>query len=122
MTMVQIWIKSEGKHVERMCVRGSDMAMDSQANKYVRNIARIRTIQDYLVRSAEKAAVPKVANGNVDVSLSAIHATVLAVLRRYAPARCGHVLYHLRVSILIDTLSIATFQRVRRLVSNARCL
>lgn len=79
-----MYIKNERKHVERMCIRATDMAMDPQRNKYVRNIRGIRIIQDYLVRSADKAIIPKVANGNVDVSLSTIHATVLATLRRYA--------------------------------------
>lgn len=68
--------------MERMSVRAKYMAMDPSSNKYVRNMRNIRTIQDYLVRSAEKVKVPKLSNSNVDFSVSAIHATLLAILSR----------------------------------------
>ena len=80
--LLQVHIKSEEKHAERMCVRAKYMAMDPARNKYVRNLRSIRIIQEYLLRAAEKASVPKVSNSNVDLSVSAIHATVLATLRR----------------------------------------
>ncbi len=41
-------------------------------------------IQEYLVKCADKHAVPKVDNTNVDRSVAAIHASVLGCLRRRA--------------------------------------
>lgn len=80
--LLQVHIKSEEKHAERMCVRAKYMAMDPSRNKYVRNLRNIRIIQEYLMRAAEKASVPRLNNSNVDLSVSAIHATILASLRR----------------------------------------
>lgn len=77
----QVYIKDEGKHRERMQVRAKYMALD-RSNRYMRHMRSIRLIQDYLVRSADKVAMPKVSNSNVDASVSAIHASVLAALGR----------------------------------------
>lgn len=77
----QVYIKDEGKHRERMQVRAKYMALD-RSNRYMRHMRSIRLIQDYLVRSADKVAMPKFSNSNVDASVSAIHASVLAALGR----------------------------------------
>jgi hypothetical protein len=87
---VQVYIKSEEKHAERVAVRARCMAMDPARNKYVRNMHNIRAIQEHLVRSADKAGVPKINNSNVDVSVTTIHTTILAVLRRCGLSSCCH--------------------------------
>jgi 2-phosphoglycerate kinase len=79
---VQVYIKNEEKHAERMAVRARCMAMDPARNKYVRNMPNIRAIQEHLVRSADKAKIPKINNSNGDASVTTIHATILAVLQR----------------------------------------
>ena len=58
------------------------MTLDPSANRYVKHIQQIRTIQDYLVKRADRHCLPKVNNTNVDRSVAAIHATVLSALRR----------------------------------------
>eukprot|EP00892_Ulva_mutabilis_P004773 jgi/Ulvmu1/2668/UM014_0124.1 len=77
-----VYIRKEEKHAQRMAVRAKYMTSDPAKNKYVRNIRNIRAIQEYLLRTADKVAIPKLANANVDVSVAAIHRTVLNVLRR----------------------------------------
>ncbi len=62
-------------------VRAKYMTLDPAANRYVKYIRNIRTIQDYLCRRADKHMIPKVDNTNVDRSVATIHATVLACLR-----------------------------------------
>lgn len=75
-----IYISNEDKHKERFAVRAKHMTMDPAANRYVKYIRNIRTIQDYLCRQADKHMIPKVDNTNVDRSVATIHATVLACL------------------------------------------
>ncbi|KAK4791219.1 hypothetical protein SAY86_031632 [Trapa natans] len=77
-----IYITSEDKHMERFAVRAKYMTLDPAKNKYVKYIRNIRTIQDYLIKRADKHLVPKVNNTNVDRSVAAIHATVFSCLRR----------------------------------------
>lgn len=77
-----MYIKKEAKHIERMSVRAKYLTTDPSRNKYVKNIRGIRQIQDYLLRSADKVAVPKVANSNVDMAVDIIHKTVLSALHR----------------------------------------
>ncbi|KXZ50534.1 hypothetical protein GPECTOR_16g709 [Gonium pectorale] len=77
-----VYIKSEGKHVERMAVRAKYMTLDPNKNKYVKNMRNIRWIQDYLLRKAEKHAIPCVENTNIDRSVGLIHLTLLGVLKR----------------------------------------
>jgi hypothetical protein len=81
---MQVHIKKEEKHAERMTVRAKYMTMHPSENKYVRNLASIRTIQDYLVHAADKRCVPRVSNSNVDVSVGVIHSTLLRALQRCA--------------------------------------
>lgn len=76
-----IYISNEDKHKERFAVRAKHMTLDPAANRYVKYIRNIRTIQDYLCRRADKHMIPKVDNTNVDRSVATIHATVLACLR-----------------------------------------
>ncbi|DBA68819.1 TPA: hypothetical protein ACH3X2_013307 [Trebouxia sp. C0005] len=76
-----IYISNEDKHKERFAVRAKYMTLDPAANRYVKYIRNIRTIQDYLCRRADKHMIPKVDNTNVDRSVATIHATVLACLR-----------------------------------------
>lgn len=83
---VQLFIRTEEKHVQRMAVRAKYMTTDPAKNKYVRNLRNIRSIQDYLSRTADKVAVPKLSNSNLDVSVEAVHRTVVQVLHRCAPA------------------------------------
>lgn len=45
--------------------------------RYVAHMGAIRGIQDYLGRKAEKAALPRVENSNVDRSVGAIALTVM---------------------------------------------
>ena len=45
--------------------------------RYVRYMGNIRLIQEYLVRKADKYAVPRVDNSNVDRSVGIIHLTVM---------------------------------------------
>ncbi|EFJ46166.1 hypothetical protein VOLCADRAFT_105596 [Volvox carteri f. nagariensis] len=77
-----VYIKSEGKHVERMAVRAKYMTLDPNKNKYVKNMRNIRWIQDYLFRKAEKHAIPCVENTNIDRSVGLIHLTLLGCLKR----------------------------------------
>lgn len=77
-----MYIKKKAKHIERMSVRAKYLTTDPSRNKYVKNIRGIRQIQDYLLRSADKVAVPKVANSNVDMAVDIIHKTVLSALHR----------------------------------------
>lgn len=79
---MQVYIRKEEKHKQRMAVRARYMTADPAKNKYVRHIGNIRTIQDYLLRTADKVAVPKLANANLDISVEAIHRTVMQVLHR----------------------------------------
>ncbi|CAI5481490.1 unnamed protein product [Closterium sp. Yama58-4] len=79
-----IYIGNEAKHMERFAVRAKYMTLDPRRNKYVRYMRNIRTIQDYLVRRADKHLIPKVNNTNMDKSVAAIHATVFACLRHRA--------------------------------------
>ena len=58
-------------------------------NRYVKHLRSIRAIQDYLCRAADKHAVPKVDNTNVDRSVATIHATLLGCMRRAAAVRRG---------------------------------
>eukprot|EP00884_Botryococcus_braunii_P005032 jgi/Botrbrau1/1452/Bobra.178_3s0010.1 len=53
--------------------------MDPKHNRYVAHMRNIRVIQEYLVRKAEKHAIPTVNNTNVDRSVATIHATVLCL-------------------------------------------
>lgn len=53
-------------------------------NRYVKYLRTIRAIQDYLCKTADKRAIPKVDNTNVDRSVATIHATLLGCLRRRA--------------------------------------
>ena len=80
-----MYVKDEDKHKERLQVRARYMALD-HSNKYVRHMRSIRLIQDYLVRAADKVCMPKVSNSNVDASVSAVHATILAALDMCAAA------------------------------------
>ncbi|GFR45169.1 hypothetical protein Agub_g6554 [Astrephomene gubernaculifera] len=77
-----VYIKSEGKHTERMAVRAKYMTLDPNKNKYVKNMRNIRWIQDYLLRKAEKHAIPCVENSNIDRSVGLIHLTLLGCLKR----------------------------------------
>lgn len=77
-----MYVKREAKHIERMSVRGKYTTTDPSRNKYVKNMKGIRQIQDYLLRTADKVSVPKVANCNVELSLEIIHKTVMAALYR----------------------------------------
>lgn len=45
--------------------------------RYVRYMGNIRWIQDYLVRKADKHAVPAVENTNIDRSVGVIHLTIM---------------------------------------------
>lgn len=49
----------------------------STLHRYVRYMGNIRLIQEYLVRKADKYAVPRVDNSNVDRSVGIIHLTVM---------------------------------------------
>lgn len=44
-----LYIRSTKKHGERFAVRAKQMTIDPKFNKYIKNIAHIRTIQDYLI-------------------------------------------------------------------------
>lgn len=77
-----MYIKKEAKHIERMSVRARYLTTDPSRNKYVKNMRGIRQIQDYLLRSADKVAVPKVANCNIELAADIIHKTVMAALVR----------------------------------------
>ncbi|GIL89526.1 hypothetical protein Vretimale_1911 [Volvox reticuliferus] len=77
-----VYIKNEGKHVERMAVRAKYMTLDPNKNKYVKNMRNIRWIQDYLFHKAEKHAIPCVENTNIDRSVGLIHLTLLGCLKR----------------------------------------
>ncbi|KAK9831401.1 hypothetical protein WJX81_001251 [Elliptochloris bilobata] len=79
-----IHISNEAKHRERFAVRAKYMALEPVQNRYVAHLRSIRAIQEYLVRRAERHAIPCVDNTNVDRSVAAIHATVFGCLRRLA--------------------------------------
>jgi 2-phosphoglycerate kinase len=81
---MQVYIKKEARHAQRMSVRAKYMTTDPAKNKYIKNIRNIRLIQEYLLRTADKLAVPKVANSNVDMSVEVIHKSVMAALQRWA--------------------------------------
>lgn len=66
------------------------MALEPLQNRYVKHLRSIRAIQEYLVRRAERHAIPRVDNTNVDRSVAAIHATVFGCLRRLARVRPLH--------------------------------
>ena len=68
-------------------VRAKYMALEPVQNRYVAHLRAIRAIQEYLVRRAERHAIPAVDNTNVDRSVAAIHATVFGCLRRLARVR-----------------------------------
>lgn len=63
------------------------MALEPVQNRYVAHLRAIRAIQEYLVRRAERHAIPAVDNTNVDRSVAAIHATAFGCLRRLARVR-----------------------------------
>ena len=63
------------------------MALEPVQNRYVAHLRSIRAIQEYLVRRAERHAIPAVDNTNVDRSVAAIHATAFGCLRRLARVR-----------------------------------
>lgn len=77
-----VHISNESKHMERFAIRSKSMTLRADGNRYVKNLRSIRVIQDYLVKSADKRAVPKVDNTNVDKTVATIHATVLKCLHR----------------------------------------
>ena len=77
-----IYIANEEKHLERFAVRAKYMTLDPAKNKYVKYIRNIRAIQDYQSKKADKYAIPKVNNTNMDQSVASIHATIFACLRR----------------------------------------
>lgn len=81
---MQLYIRTEEKHAQRMAVRAKYMTTDPARNKYVRNMRNIRTIQDYLARAADKLAVPKLSNSNLDISVEAVHRSVMRVVHRCA--------------------------------------
>ena len=83
---MQLYIRTEEKHAQRMAVRAKYMTTDPARNKYVRNMRNIRTIQDYLARAADKLAVPKLSNSNLDISVEAVHRSVMQVVHRCALA------------------------------------
>lgn len=71
----------------RAQVRAKYMALEPVQNRYVAHLRSIRAIQEYLVRRAERHAIPAVDNTNVDRSVAAIHATAFGCLRRLARVR-----------------------------------
>ncbi|XP_077253452.1 P-loop NTPase domain-containing protein LPA1 homolog 1-like [Tasmannia lanceolata] len=77
-----IYIADEEKHLERFAIRAKYMTLDPSKNKYVKYMKNIRTIQDYLIKRADKHLVPKVNNTNVDQSVASIHSTIFSCLRR----------------------------------------
>jgi 2-phosphoglycerate kinase len=79
-----VHISNEAKHMERFAVRSKVMTLRPDGNRYVKHFRNIRAIQDYLAKSADKHAIPKVDNTNVDRSVATIHATLLGCLRRTA--------------------------------------
>jgi 2-phosphoglycerate kinase len=79
-----VHISNESKHLERFAVRAKAMTLRPEGNKYVAHLRIIRAIQDHLCAAADRRAVPKVDNTNVDRSVATIHATVLGCLRRMA--------------------------------------
>ncbi|KAI3425141.1 hypothetical protein D9Q98_008912 [Chlorella vulgaris] len=79
-----VHISNDAKHMERFAVRSKVMTLRPDGNRYVKYFRNIRAIQDYLVKSADKHAIPKVDNTNVDRSVATIHTTVLGCLRRAA--------------------------------------
>jgi hypothetical protein len=97
---MQVYIKREAKHIERMSVRAQYVTTDPTRNKYVKNMRGIRQIQDYLLRSADKVAVPKVANSQVDLAVEIIHRTVMAALHRCCHPSVGCVVLCCRESAL----------------------
>lgn len=85
-----VHISNEAKHMERFAVRAKAMTLRPEGNKYVRHLRIIRAIQEHLCAAADRRAVPKVDNTNVDRSVATIHASVLGCLRRMAT---GEVLF-----------------------------
>lgn len=79
-----VHISNEAKHMERFAVRAKAMTLRPDGNRYVRHLRTIRDIQDHLCAAADRRAVPKVDNTNVDRSVATIHATVLGCLRKKA--------------------------------------
>lgn len=80
---MQVYIKKAQTHADRMAVRAKNMSSEPDKNKYVKYMGNIRAIQDYHVKTADKLRMPKVHNSNVDRSVTLIHSTVVATLRRY---------------------------------------
>lgn len=79
-----VHISNESKHMERFAVRSKVMTLRPDGNRYVKYFRNIRAIQEYLQKSADKHAIPKVDNTNVDRSVATIHTTVLGCLHRTA--------------------------------------
>jgi 2-phosphoglycerate kinase len=76
-----ICIKNEEKHKERFAVRTKHMTIDPKFNKYIKNVKSIRTIQNYLIKKAEGALIPRIDNSNLDKSIGLIHVTIVRCLR-----------------------------------------
>ena len=77
-----LYIKNKNKHGERFAVRAKHMTIDPRFNKYISNIAHIRTIQEYLLKKSEEILIPRIENHNVDRSVSLIQATIMKCLHR----------------------------------------
>lgn len=75
-------ISSEAKHRERFAVRAKHMSLLAEGNRYVAHFGAIRAIAAYLDGRAQKHALPRVNNTNVDRSVDIIHAATFGTLRR----------------------------------------
>jgi 2-phosphoglycerate kinase len=72
-----LFIDKAEKHKERFAVRSKLMTLDPKYNKYVEHFDHIRTIQNFLVKKAERFLLPRIDNTNIDKSIGMIQETIL---------------------------------------------
>lgn len=76
-----VHISNESKHRERFAIRAKYMTLEPRHNRYVKYFENIRLIQHYISKGAEKHAIPRIDNTNVDRSIATVHRVLLESLR-----------------------------------------
>lgn len=76
-----IYISNEHKHRQRFVLRNKYFSLQPTVNKYIQHFDKIRVIQKWLWKRAERRQLPCIDNTNVDRSVAAIHSIILRCMR-----------------------------------------
>lgn len=79
---------------ERFAVRAKHMTLMPAHNRYVKHIKTIRAIHSYLLTEAESYSIPRLSNSNIDRSVSIIHGTIFAAVRKLLSEKSYSLIGH----------------------------